>query len=85
MRSRYYRLTNKKRLILPLEKYFKTLIDIIIGTAGALLFELFTIFQSVDEITVLKCGHLMLSRVFAHKFTPDSLVLHEIFTSLERG
>ena len=28
----------------------------IIGTAAALLFELFTIFQSVDEITVLKCG-----------------------------
>ena len=57
----------------------------IIGTAAALLFELFTIFQSVDEITVLKCGHLMLPRAFAHKFTPDSLVFYEIFTSLERG
>ena len=36
----YNRIANRKKLILPLEKYFKTLKDMIIGT------ESFTIFQS---------------------------------------
>ena len=40
LRSRYNRLANRKKLILPLEKYFKTLKDMIIGT------ESFTFFQS---------------------------------------
>ena len=40
LRSRYNRLANRKKLILPLEKYFKTLKDMISGA------ELFTIFQS---------------------------------------
>ena len=40
LRSRYNRLANREKLILPLEKYFKTLKDMISGT------ELFTIFQS---------------------------------------
>ena len=34
LRSSYHRLANRKKLILPLEKYFKTLNDMIIGTAG---------------------------------------------------
>ena len=38
LRSRYNRLANRKKLLLPLEKYFKTLNDKIIGT------ESFTIF-----------------------------------------
>ena len=33
LRPRYYRLANRKKLILPLKKYFKTLKDMIIGTA----------------------------------------------------
>ena len=45
-RSRYHRLTNRKKLILPLEKYFKTLNDMIIGTAGTKPLQSFTIFQS---------------------------------------
>ena len=32
-RSRYHRLANRKKLILPLEKYFKTLKNMIIGTS----------------------------------------------------
>ena len=32
LRSCYNRLANRKKLILPLEKYFKTLKDMIIGT-----------------------------------------------------
>ena len=43
-RSCYHRLANRKKLIFPLEKYFKTLNDMIIGTAGTKLLESFTIF-----------------------------------------
>ena len=46
LRSCYHKLANREKLILLLEKYFKTLNDMIIGTAGTTLLELFTIFQS---------------------------------------
>ena len=36
----------KKKIILPLGKYFKPTNDIIIGTAGTKILESFTIFQS---------------------------------------
>ena len=52
LRSRYNRLANRKKLILPLEKYFKTLKDVITGT------DLFTIFQ-IGEIMVSNYEHLM--------------------------
>ena len=45
-RSRYHRLANRKKLILPLEKYFKTLKNMIIGTSCTQLFESFTTFHS---------------------------------------
>ena len=32
LKSLYYKLANRKKLILPLEKYFKTLREILIGT-----------------------------------------------------
>ena len=38
-----------------------------VTTAGKLLFESFTIFQSAVETRVLKCGHLMLPRAFPDK------------------
>ena len=38
LRSRYNRLANRKKLILPLEKYFKTLKDMIIGTESSKIF-----------------------------------------------
>ena len=41
----------RKKLILPLEKYFKTLNDMITGTAGAKHFKSLTIFK-VGEIRV---------------------------------
>ena len=37
LRSCYHKLANRKNLILPLEKYFRTLNDMIIGTAGTKL------------------------------------------------
>ena len=46
LRSCYHKLANRKKLILQLEKYFKTLNDMIIGTAGTRLLDKFTIFQS---------------------------------------
>ena len=51
-------LANRKKLILPREKYFKTLNDMITGTAGTKLLESFTIFKE-SEIMVSKCGYLM--------------------------
>ena len=45
LRSYNHKLANTK-IILPVEKYFKTLNDMIIGTAGTKPLESFTIFQS---------------------------------------
>ena len=39
LRSRYNRLANGKKLILSLEKYFKTLKDMIIGTESFITFQ----------------------------------------------
>ena len=49
---RYHRLAIKNKLILPLEKFFKTLKDMITGTLGRQLFESFTTFQSGQNIVV---------------------------------
>ena len=46
LRSCYHKLPNRKKLILPLEKYFKTLNDIFVGTPDAKPLQSFTIFQS---------------------------------------
>ena len=58
MKYPYHRLENRKILILPLEKYFKILKNMIIGTF------------KVGEIMVLKHGHLMLPGAFPDKVTP---------------
>ena len=63
--SRYSRLANRKKLILPLERYFKILKDMISGT------ELFTILE-VGEIMVANYRHLMGTQgAFPYKVTPD--------------
>ena len=46
LRSYYLKLANRKKLILLLEQYFKTINDLIIGTAVTKHLESFTIFQS---------------------------------------
>ena len=46
LRSLYHEQAIRKQLVLPLEKYSKTLKDMIIGTGGTWQFESFTIFQS---------------------------------------
>ena len=69
--SCYHRLASRKKIFLPLEKYFKTLKDMIIGTADALFFESFTQFFKVGEMVVSKSGHLMLPGAFPEKVTPD--------------
>ena len=40
LRSHYNRIANRKKLILPLEKYFKTLKDMIIGTESFAVFQI---------------------------------------------
>ena len=52
LRSCYHQLANRKKLILPLGKYFKTMNDTFIGTAGTELLESFTIFQSEQNNSV---------------------------------
>ena len=42
----YHKPANRKKLILPLEEYFKTLNDMIINTARTKILESFAIFQS---------------------------------------
>ena len=56
-------MAKRKKLILPLEKYFKTLNDMITGTADAKRFKSLTIFK-VGEIMVSKYGYLMLGGTF---------------------
>ena len=65
LRSRYNRLANRKKLILPLEKYFKTLKDMISGT------ELCTIFQSGQNQGVKLRAFDEYSGTFPYKVTPD--------------
>ena len=52
--SCYHKLENRKKLIFPLEKYFKTLNDMIIGSAGTKPLESFIIFQSGRNNAVKK-------------------------------
>ena len=65
LRSHYNRLANKKKLILPLEKYLKTLKDMISGT------ELLTIFQSGRNNAVKLWAFDGYSGAFPNKVTPD--------------
>ena len=65
LRSRYKRLANRKKVILPLEKYFKTLKDMIIGT------ESFKIFQSGWSNGVKLWAFDEYSGPFLDKVTPD--------------
>ena len=65
LRSRYNRLASRKKIILALEKYFKTLKDVISGT------KLFTIFQSRRNNGVKLWGSDGYSGAFPYKITPD--------------
>ena len=65
LRSRYNRLANRKKLILPLKKYFKTLKDMIIGT------ESFTVFQSGWNNGVKLWAFDEYPGAFPDKVTPD--------------
>ena len=58
MRSCHQRLANRKKLFLPLEKYFKT------------KFLSHLQFFKVGKIMVSKYGHLMLPGTFTDKITP---------------
>ena len=58
-KKKKFQQANRKKLILPLEKYFQTLKDMIIGNTGTSLFQSFTSFQS-GWVMLLKYGHLML-------------------------
>ena len=72
LRSSYNRLPNRKKLNLPLEKYFKTLKDMIIGT------ESFTIFQSGWNNSVKLWAFDEYSRAFPDKVTPDIYLRDEV-------
>ena len=65
LRSSYNRQANSKKLILPLEKYFKTLKDMISGT------ELLTIFQSGKNNGLKLWSFDEYSGAFPYKVTPD--------------
>ena len=65
LRSSYNRLTNRIKLMLPVEKYFKTLKDMIIGTKS------FTVFQSGWNSGVKLWTFDEYSVVFPDKVTPD--------------
>ena len=65
MKFHYNRLVNRKKLILPLEKYFKTLKGMISGT------ELFTIFQNGRNNGVKLRAFDGYSGAFPYKVTPD--------------
>ena len=69
--SCYHRLASRKKIILPLEKYFKTLKYMIIGTSDALFFESLTQFFKVSEMMVSKYWHLMVPGAFPKKVTRD--------------
>ena len=74
----------KENYILPLEKDFKTLKEIIIGTAGTKPFESFTIFQSGQNSGKVKYEHLMLLGAFLNKmtfaidFTDEAVVQYDV-------
>ena len=65
LRSSYNRLPNRKKLVLPLEKYFKTLKDMIIDTESS------TFFQSGWNNGVKLWAFDEYSGAFPYKVTPD--------------
>ena len=68
--------TNKQieiKLILPLKKYFKTLTDMVIGTASTLLFELFTFFQSAWDNAVEIWEFDATSREYSRPILPSTI------------
>ena len=72
LRFRYNMLANRKKLNFPLEKYFKTLKDMIIGT------ESFKIFQSLWSNGVKLWGFDEYSGAFPDKVTPDIYFKDEV-------
>ena len=66
----YHRPANWKKLILPLEKYFKAMKDMIIATETTKLFEPSTI-NKVGKIMASKYKHSMLPGAFPDKVTPE--------------
>ena len=75
-RSGYNRLANRKKLILPVEKYFRTLKDMIIGT------ESFTIFQSGWNNDVKLWAFDEYPGAFPDKVTPDIDFTDEVVVQL---
>ena len=68
--------TNKQieiKLILSLKKYFKTLTDMVIGTASTLLFELFTFFQSAWDNAVEIWEFDATSREYSRPILPSTI------------
>ena len=76
LRSRYNRLADGTKLILPLEKYFKTLKDMIIGTDS------FTIFQSGWNNCVKLWTFYEYSEAFPDKVTPDIYFIDEVVAQM---
>ena len=54
LRSCYHKLPNRKKLILPLEKYFKTLNDMFVGTPDA---------KPYSHLQFFKVGEIMVSNI----------------------
>ena len=63
LRSCYHQIANRKKLILPLGKYFKTTNDIVLALL-AQNFQSHLQFFKVGKIMVSKYGHLMLPGAF---------------------
>ena len=74
-KKKIFRQANRKKLILPLENYFKTLNDMIIGTTGTYLFQLFTFFQSGWDNIVEIWAFNATSRVYAGRILRSILRL----------
>ena len=86
LRSCYHKQANRKKLILPLKKYFKTLTDMVIGTASTLLFELFTFFQSAWDNAVEIWEFDATSREYSRPILPSTIercpLLWKLYKSL---
>ena len=72
LKFHYNRLANRKKLILPLEKYLKTLKDMIIGT------ESFTVFQSGWNNGVKLWAFAEYVGAFPGKVNPDIYFIDEV-------
>ena len=69
-RSLYFRLTNRKKLILPLGNYFETLKDMTMWLSPHNLLRHLQFFQHGEKM-VSKYGYLMLPGAFTDKVTSD--------------